>query len=211
MPCHAECSIICAGLACVAAGAAAGRSRRPAPIDALGRQGDQDELGRRPRPTGSRGSTRTRRRRCCSQYRNVPPKAVADAIVAREKAAIVYPADGKLMGDWKKGEKLAQSGYGWRFTDYPPRAAERRQLLCLPPARRQGAELRHAGAEPAGVRQDPQDSPRPTSRPSTSGSTTRMPRSRARTCPAWGQQVPYVDQIKDLVAYVMSPESPVNK
>ena len=26
------------------------------------------------------------------------------------------------MGDWKKGEKLAQSGYGGRFTDYPPRA-----------------------------------------------------------------------------------------
>src|SRR5207244_2977807 len=47
----------------------------------------------------------------CSQYRNAPPKAEADAIVAREKATIVYPADGKLMGDWKKGEVLAQSGY----------------------------------------------------------------------------------------------------
>jgi sulfur-oxidizing protein SoxX len=58
----------------------------------------------------------------CSQYRNAPPKAVADAIMAREKATIVYPADGKLMGDWKKGEVLAQSGYGGRFTDYPPRA-----------------------------------------------------------------------------------------
>ena len=94
--------------------------------------------------------------KACSQYRNAPPKAVADAILAREKATIIYPADGKLMGDWKKGEKLAQSGYGGRFTDYPPRAEQRRQLLRLPPARRQGAELRHAGAEPAGVRQDPQ-------------------------------------------------------
>ena len=55
----------------------------------------------------------------CSQYRNAPPKAVADAILAREKASIVYPADGKLMGDWKKGQALAQSGYGGRFTDYP--------------------------------------------------------------------------------------------
>src|SRR5262249_12561190 len=58
----------------------------------------------------------------CSAYRNVPPKAVADAILAREKASIQYPADGKLMGGWKLGEKLAQSGYGMRFTDYPPRA-----------------------------------------------------------------------------------------
>src|SRR5688572_21455249 len=57
----------------------------------------------------------------CSQYRNAPPKQVADAIVAREKATVQYPPDGKLMGDWKKGERLAQSGYGGRFTDYPPR------------------------------------------------------------------------------------------
>ena len=48
---------------------------------------------------------------------------MAAAIVAREQAAIVYPADGKLMGDWKNGEKLAESGYGGRFTDYPPRQA----------------------------------------------------------------------------------------
>src|SRR5262245_7211485 len=53
----------------------------------------------------------------CSQYRNAPPKAVADAIIAREKATLQYPPDGNLMGDWKKGEKLAQSGYGGRFTD----------------------------------------------------------------------------------------------
>ena len=58
----------------------------------------------------------------CSLYRNNPPPAVAAALQAREQASIKYPADGKLMGDWKKGEKLAQSGYGMRFTDYPPRA-----------------------------------------------------------------------------------------
>lgn len=57
----------------------------------------------------------------CSASRNLPPKELADAIGAREKSAIKYPADGKLMGDWQKGEKLAQSGYGMRFSDYPPR------------------------------------------------------------------------------------------
>src|SRR5262245_33183708 len=50
--------------------------------------------------------------KACSQYRNAPPKDVAAAVLAREKATIRYPADGKLTGDWKKGEKLAQSGYG---------------------------------------------------------------------------------------------------
>lgn len=56
----------------------------------------------------------------CTEHRNLPPKDVGDQIIAREKAAIKYPEDGKLIGDWKKGEQIAQSGYGMRFTDYPP-------------------------------------------------------------------------------------------
>ena len=88
----------------------------------------------------------------CSAHRNNPPKAIADAIREREKATIVYPADGKLLGDWKKGEALAQSGYGLRFTDYPATRRERRQLLCVPPADAAGGELRDRRAEPDGVR-----------------------------------------------------------
>src|SRR3954454_12101837 len=57
--------------------------------------------------------------KACSAAENAPSKAVADAIATREKARIEYPAVGKLSGDWKAGEKLAQSGYGLRFTDYP--------------------------------------------------------------------------------------------
>src|SRR5436853_5536255 len=59
--------------------------------------------------------------KACSLHENAPPKPVADAIAAREKARIEYPADGKFLGDWASGEKLAQSGYGLRFTDYPAR------------------------------------------------------------------------------------------
>jgi len=59
--------------------------------------------------------------RQCSAHRNNPPAAIAEQIRQREKATIAYPADGKLIGDWKKGEAIAQSGYGLRFTDYPPR------------------------------------------------------------------------------------------
>jgi sulfur-oxidizing protein SoxX len=57
----------------------------------------------------------------CSAHRNGPPKAVADAIQKREQATIVYPPDNNFVGDWRKGEALAQSGYGLRFTDYPAR------------------------------------------------------------------------------------------
>jgi sulfur-oxidizing protein SoxX len=37
-----------------------------------------------------------------------------------EKAAldaVVYPADGRFLGDWKRGERIAQSGLGLQFSD----------------------------------------------------------------------------------------------
>src|SRR3972149_5761945 len=57
--------------------------------------------------------------RLCSAHNNSPPAAISEQIQAREKARIEYPADGKLVGDWKAGEKLGQSGYGLRVTDSP--------------------------------------------------------------------------------------------
>jgi L-cysteine S-thiosulfotransferase len=53
----------------------------------------------------------------CTQYRNHPPKDVAEKIEKSQQATIVYPASGRLMGDWREGEKIAQDGYGFRFTD----------------------------------------------------------------------------------------------
>ena len=55
--------------------------------------------------------------RVCTQYRNAPPADVGAALEKTQLAAIQYPASGKLMGDWKTGEKIAQDGYGMRFTD----------------------------------------------------------------------------------------------
>lgn len=48
----------------------------------------------------------------CSQYRNQPPQAVAERIVRAQHKTLRYPEDGKLLGDWKEGEKLASSGRG---------------------------------------------------------------------------------------------------
>src|SRR5262245_35574662 len=56
----------------------------------------------------------------CSRFRDAPPAETARSIAALESATIQYPPDGKLNGDWKRGEQIAQSGYGLRFTDYPP-------------------------------------------------------------------------------------------
>lgn len=53
----------------------------------------------------------------CSEVRNNPSQAQFDAIVKREKAAVVLPADGKVLGDWKAGEKVANTGTGGQFSD----------------------------------------------------------------------------------------------
>jgi sulfur-oxidizing protein SoxX len=147
----------------------------------------------------------------CSQYRNAPPKQVADAIVAREKATIQYPPDGKLMGDWKKGERLAQSGYGGRFTDYPPRQEnggncyachqlEKKELsfgTLGPSLQEYGKNRRFAEAEVKAVYERIYN-------PHAAIPCANMPRMGA-------SKFLTIEQIKDLVAYVMAPESPVNK
>jgi L-cysteine S-thiosulfotransferase len=55
----------------------------------------------------------------CSQYRNAPPAAEFKKIQESQTAALVYPADGNVLGDWKNGQKLAQRGTGGQFSDKP--------------------------------------------------------------------------------------------
>lgn len=147
----------------------------------------------------------------CSKYRNSPPKAVADAIVAREKAAIKYPVDGKLMGDWKKGAKLAQSGYGQRFTDYPPRRENGGN--CYACHQLSGKEVSFGTLGPSlleygkirkFVDADVKAVYERIYNPQAAVACANMPRFGANGHLS-------IEQIKDLVAYVMSPESPVNK
>jgi L-cysteine S-thiosulfotransferase len=45
------------------------------------------------------------------------PKAQAEAIEKAELASVKQPADGHYIGDWKEGEKLAQNGRGMTWTD----------------------------------------------------------------------------------------------
>lgn len=43
--------------------------------------------------------------------------ATAKAIEASNLKSIKWPSDGKFLGDWKEGEKIAQSGRGLTWTD----------------------------------------------------------------------------------------------
>lgn len=147
----------------------------------------------------------------CSAHKNLPPKAVADSIQKREKARIEYPADGKLVGDWKAGEKVAQSGYGLRFTDYPARQpnggncyachqltkAEVSYGTIGPPLLGYGKIRNFSEADTKAVYEKIYNA-------QASYPCSNMPRFGTN-------KVLTIDQIKDLVALVMSPDSPVNK
>ena len=45
------------------------------------------------------------------------PDATANAIAAANLKTVQPPSDGKYIGDWKEGEKLAQNGRGMTWTD----------------------------------------------------------------------------------------------
>lgn len=57
--------------------------------------------------------------KACSQYpdRSKVPAAVAKKVEAAELKQVKYPADNNWLGDWKEGEKIAQNGRGMQFTD----------------------------------------------------------------------------------------------
>lgn len=58
------------------------------------------------------------------------PKEALERIEKANFAAIKFPADGKLMGDWKAGERVAQSGIGMQFSDDPKRPSGANCYAC---------------------------------------------------------------------------------
>jgi sulfur-oxidizing protein SoxX len=56
----------------------------------------------------------------CDKHGNNPPPDVVAALQKEQMAAIKWPADGKLIGDWKAGEKVAQNGRGMAWSDKGP-------------------------------------------------------------------------------------------
>jgi sulfur-oxidizing protein SoxX len=147
----------------------------------------------------------------CATTRNQPPKPVADAIKERERASIRYPEDGRFIGDWRRGEKIAQSGYGLRFTDT---AAGRENggncYAChkLSPEEVSygtiGISLEGYGRLKQYRDEDARLVYEKIYNSQAIVACSLMPRFGANG-------ILSIEQIKDLVALLMDPESPVNK
>jgi sulfur-oxidizing protein SoxX len=54
----------------------------------------------------------------CNLHHDNPPAEVAKPIEEAQLKAIRFPA-GELIGDWRRGQKIAESGIGMQWTDKP--------------------------------------------------------------------------------------------
>jgi L-cysteine S-thiosulfotransferase len=115
------------------------------------------------------------------------------------------------MGDWEKGEALAQSGYGMRFTDYPP--ARENGGNCYACHQITAAEVSYGTIGPSllgygKLRDFSEEAVKATYdkiyNPHSQLACSMMPRFGPN-------EVLTVDQIRDIVALLMDPESPVNQ
>jgi len=150
--------------------------------------------------------------RTCSQYHGdvAVPRDVAQKIESAELAAIKYPADGKYLGDWKSGEKIAQTGVGMQYSDDPKAPNGGNCYACHELTQAEvsygnmGPSLRNFGK--------------------TRGFTPEMQKyayakvynadafSACTNMPRFGPKgILTEQQIKDVVALLMDPNSPVNK
>ena len=148
--------------------------------------------------------------RICSETRNNPPAAEFDKIKAREIATIQYPPDGNVLGDWKKGEKIAQNGRGGQFSDDQETERGGNCYACHQMAKEEvsygtlGPSLTGYGK----VRKfDPAEAK--VAYAKIYNAQGVLPCSNM---PRFGYHMFLsVEQIRDVTAYLMSPDSPVNK
>jgi sulfur-oxidizing protein SoxX len=53
----------------------------------------------------------------CNAHANTPPADLVVKLTGAQLAGIKLPADNNYLGDWKEGEKIAQSGRGFTWSD----------------------------------------------------------------------------------------------
>ena len=147
--------------------------------------------------------------RVCTESNDRPPAELAKQLEADQMKTIAFP-EGSLIGDWKRGERIAQGGRGLTWNDKPGAPADGSCYNChqLSPQ-----EMSHGTLGPSLLRFG-----------ATRGNGAEMQRyvygkiynakaynlcSQMPRLGASGTLTP--EQIKDLVGLLLDPASPVNK
>ena len=138
------------------------------------------------------------------------PREQVRALEQEQLETIRYPADNKFLGDWKKGEALAQDGRGMTWSDKAGAPAGGNCYNChqLAPSEVSfgtlGPSLRHYGRIHGNTAESQLYTWSKIYNAKAFNMCTNMPR--------FGHKgVLTESQIKDLVALLLDPESPVNK
>ena len=147
----------------------------------------------------------------CSEFTGKAlPKDVAERIEKANLASIKWPADGKLLGDWKNGEKIAQEGRGMQYSDDPKGPAGANCYAChqLAPAELSygtiGPNLYQFGKSRGYTDEIRKYAYGKVYNADAYSACTNMPR--------FGHKgILNEQQVKDVVALLMDPDSPVNK
>jgi sulfur-oxidizing protein SoxX len=156
----------------------------------------------------------------CSEAQGAnPPNAVVEAIQQAALKSVRMPSDGKFTGDWREGEKLAQNGRGMTWTDKTalPKDNGGNCLNCHQVTKEElsygtlGPSLYHYGKD-RGVL-DPES---PEARPIVEYTWTKIYNAKSyNACsgmPRFGHAGLLDEkQMKDLMALLLDPKSPVNR
>jgi len=147
----------------------------------------------------------------CSGYSGKAlPKDVAARIEKANLATIKWPADGKLLGDWKNGEKIAQEGRGMQYSDDPKGPVGANCYAChqLTPQ-----ELSYGTIGPSLYRFGKARGYTDEMRKYAYGKIYNAEAYSACTnMPRFGHAGILTErQVTDVVALLMDPDSPVNK
>lgn len=165
-------------------------------------KGATEEWRKRIEPDGTQ--------RACSENKNELPPALFTKVLATEKATVVLPADGKVLGDWKNGARIAQNGRGGQFSDAPGTVGGGNCYAChqLSKAEVSYGTMGPSLSEYGKIRKYTADDAK-AAYAKIYNAQSVMPCSNM---PRFGLTKALSEQqIKDVVAYLFDPESPVNK
>jgi len=145
-----------------------------------------------------------------------PSDAVATRIEAAQLATIQWPADGVYVGDWREGEKLAQNGRGMTWSDAAGAPSGGNCYNCH---RISKAEISFGTIGPSLVQYGKMRGVADVADPASSAvikyTWGKLWNSKATNAcsgmPRFGHQgVLSPAQIRDLMALLLDPKSPVN-
>jgi len=148
----------------------------------------------------------------CSAYvgDKALPRDVAASLEKAQMATIKYPADGKLLGDWKRGEKIAQTGTGKQWSDNPSKPGGGNCYACHELTK---AELSYGNIGPSLYRFGKIRGYSPEIQKYAYGKVYNAQAYAACSrMPRFGHNGILTEaQIKDVTALLLDPDSPVNK